>query len=90
MKILFDSAFDGRAWPQYPNGQKACLGAIQVGEAGMLDILETMLGLRGPTVPEAVRTAALVPYVQKNKTAFWAKSAVVDPFGSGATASSYP
>ena len=56
----------------------------------MLDILETMLGLRGPTVPEAVRTAALVPYVQKNKTAFWAKSAVVDPFGSGATASSYP
>jgi ATP-dependent helicase/nuclease subunit B len=81
MKILFDSALDGRAWPLYPNKEKALLGEIQVGQLGMLGLLETMLGLRGPSMPEGVRIASLIPSLNLNKDAFWSRSATVDPFG---------
>ncbi len=81
MNLLFDSALDGRAWPHWPSRQKGMLGEIRVGELGLLEILETMLGLRAPTVPEGVRIASLVAFVNENKKAFWAKSAEVDPFG---------
>ena len=81
MKIFFDSALDGRSWPIWSGDQKGRLGEIKLGQLGMLGFLESILGLRGPGVSEGVRIASLVPFVQQNKTAFWAKSAEVDPFG---------
>lgn len=81
MKIYFDSAFDGRTWPCLHGKRQGTLGEIWVGRSGMLGLLETLLGLRGPEVPEGVRVASLVPYLSGKKDAFWASSAEVDPFG---------
>lgn len=81
MRILFDSSLDGRAWPLWPGEKEALLGENRVGRLGLLGLLETILGLRGPDMPEGVRVASLVPLLQQNKQAFWAKSAEVDPFG---------
>lgn len=78
MKIIFDSALDGRSWPL---SNKAMLGEIRVGQLGLLSILETFLGLRGPETSDAIRAAFLVPALQESKNAFWAKSVEVDPLG---------
>ncbi|MCP3955873.1 MAG: PD-(D/E)XK nuclease family protein, partial [Desulfobacterales bacterium] len=77
----FDSALDNRAWPNWSDEQKGWLGEIRVGQLGLLGFLETILGLRGPDVPEGIRVASLIAFLGENKTAFWVKSAEVDPFG---------
>ena len=80
MKIVFDSAFDGKSWPTVLDNRQAAVGEIRVGRLGLLGSLETMLGLRGQTIAEGVRIASLMPFVQKTE-GFWSKSAEVDPFG---------
>jgi hypothetical protein len=82
LKIFFDSTLDGRSWPIWSGDKKGRLGEVKVGQLGLLGFLESMLGLRGPVVSEGMRIASLVPFVQQNKTAFWAKSTEVDPFGA--------
>ena len=54
MKIIFGRALDGF---RPPPGTVA-LGELTCGPAGLLDWLETRLGLRSPSVPEAHRVAA--------------------------------
>lgn len=80
MKIVFDSALDGRSWPTVLGDCQAVVGEIRVGRLGLLSSLETMLGLRGPGVAEGVRIASLVPVIQQTK-GFWSASAEVDSFG---------
>lgn len=80
MRIIFDSALDGRSWPAMDDGVSATLGEIRVGRLGLLGLLENLLGLTGPVVPDGVRIAALVPQVQALE-GFWSKSAAIDPFG---------
>jgi len=81
MNIIFDIAFDGRIWPDWPSTKSGSVGVTRVGPLGMLDILETLLGLKGPVTPDSIRAAQIVPELQKNKDTFWAKSSQVDPFG---------
>jgi len=81
MKIYFDSAFDGRIWPEWKSEKLGSVGITWVGPLGLLDILETLLGLKGPATPNSIRAAQIVPELLKNKDAFWVKSAQADPFG---------
>ncbi len=80
MKIYFDSAFDGRSWPVGLNEREATLGEVRVGRLGLLGILESLLGLRGPGVVDGVRIASLIPYITSTE-GFWSRSAEVDSFG---------
>lgn len=55
MKIYFDTAFDGRIWPGWSSKKNGSVGVKWLGPLGMLDILETLLGLKGPTIPDSLR-----------------------------------
>lgn len=82
MNVIFDSALDGRVWPNRLGERKGTIGEIRVGQLGLLGLLESHLGLRGPEAPEGLRVACLVPIVLGKKDAFWERSAEVDPFGT--------
>lgn len=81
MKIVFDPDFDGGAWPGPLAGRTASAGEAWVGEAGLLGLLETSLGLASPPVPSARRVAALVPAVRETE-GFWSASAAIDPLAA--------
>ncbi|MEW6078387.1 MAG: PD-(D/E)XK nuclease family protein [Thermodesulfobacteriota bacterium] len=83
MKITFDMAFDQGCWPGPLTDRKAAAGELWVGPLGLLNLIETMTGLRGPGIPGAVRVASLVPAIRQTSR-FWSQSAVVDPFGTAA------
>lgn len=81
MKIYFDRAFDGRIWPNWSSKKTGTFGIAWVGPLGLLDILETLLGLKRPIMPDSIRAARIVPELEKNRGAFWAKSFKEDPLG---------
>lgn len=81
MKIVFDPDFDGGAWPGPLDGRGASAGEAWLGEAGLLGLLETALGLAGPPVPAPRRVAALVPALRATE-GFWSASAAVDPLSA--------
>jgi hypothetical protein len=81
MKLTFNLAFDGAAWPgPLGTGREAVAGEAWVGSQGLLDSLETQLGLGGlwPTV--AARDAAVIA-AARHQEGFWSASFAVDPFG---------
>jgi CRISPR/Cas system-associated exonuclease Cas4 (RecB family) len=57
MHIVFGWELDGSSHPQTANGAAAAIGQPVVGPNGLLDILESTLGLLGPNTPAAVRIA---------------------------------
>jgi hypothetical protein len=81
MKVVFDPDFDGGSWPGPLNGRSAVAGEAWVGEAGLLGLLETTMGLGGPAIPASRRVASLVPAV-RSVDGFWSASAEVDPFAT--------
>ena len=81
MKITFDPAFDSGYWPGPLQDRNAVSGEIWVGPSGLLGLLETMTGLSGPPVPNALRAAELVSTIRA-VSGFWSRSAQVDPFGT--------
>jgi len=81
MKITFDPAFDSGYWPGPLQDRSAVSGEIWVGPSGLLGLLETMTGLSGPPVPNALRAAELVSTIRA-VSGFWSQSAQVDPFGT--------
>ncbi|MGD9947657.1 MAG: PD-(D/E)XK nuclease family protein [Desulfobulbus sp.] len=81
MKIIFDSAFDGRSWPIWPYTERGRVGEIRLGLLGILSYLEGMLGLRGPAVHEVIRISALIPFLKREDNKFWSSSFSADPFG---------
>jgi len=81
MKITFDPAFDSGYWPGPLQDRSAVSGEIWVGPSGLLGLLETMAGLSGPPVPNALRAAELVSTIRA-VSGFWSQSAQVDPFGT--------
>ncbi len=78
MKLVFGLQADGRAYPDFPGGAIGVLGEAVVGPRGLLDILETQLGLTGPSKAEAVRIAAystkLANALTRRPSAFFARS----------------
>lgn len=81
MKILFDRMFDGGAWPGPLVERSAATGKAWLGELGFLGVLETMLGLGGPSPGSGERCAALVAGLRQ-RDGFWSESAENDPLGS--------
>ena len=57
MHIVFGWKLDGPCHPQTANGTDAAIGEPVVGPNGFLGLLESALGLVGPTTPAAVRIA---------------------------------
>jgi ATP-dependent helicase/nuclease subunit B len=80
-KIVFDACFDSGAFPGPLVSGKAVVGESWVGPHGLLNILETALGLAGTVVSQAERAAGLIP-VLKGQSGFWAESYIIDPFGT--------
>lgn len=83
MRIRFDVEYDGYPWPGPLLHADAAFGQIWTGPHGLLGLLETQLGLGGPTEPDSLRAAALVSPIQRTK-GFWSDSASVDPIGVAA------
>lgn len=81
ISITFSTEFDAGLWPGPLADQEAVAGETWLGQHGLLSLLETALGLRYPAEPDALRAAALVPAIRRQK-GFWHKSAKVDPFGT--------
>ncbi len=81
VRIRFDSEFDGGAWPGPLAGREAVAGEAWLGPLGLLEHLETMVGLLGPTTSNGERAAELVPRLAESD-GFWSKSAELDPLGS--------
>ena len=80
VRVLFDAALDGEVWPIPLGDRPSAVGEAFLGPLGLLDLLETALGLGGRTQSRARRAAALVPAVRAMK-GFWSESAQVDPLG---------
>ena len=55
MRILLGYAFDGGSYPDALGNDEAVFGKVVVGPMGLLSILETRLGLSGPSAHPAVR-----------------------------------
>lgn len=80
MNVFFDPEFDQGAWPGSLAGRTAAWGEVWLGQTGLLNLLETRLGLAREFEPDAARAAALVPRL-RSLDGFWADSAGHDPFG---------
>ena len=85
MKIVFDPAFDRSVWRgDAANDKPATAGEAWTGQAGLLGILETQLGLGGPSFPVVERAAALVPVLRKTE-GFWSRSFENDALATART-----
>ena len=73
--------FDGGAWPGPLAERSAATGEAWLGELGLLGVLETALGLGGPSPTSGERCAALVAGL-RHCDGFWSVSAENDPLGS--------
>ena len=60
MKIVFGWHLDGPTCPETPDGEAFAIDAAVVGPAGLLNLLETRLGLNAPATPPARRIAQYV------------------------------
>ncbi len=71
MKLFFDISFDRSVWRgAEANSKSASAGEACIGPVGLMGILETQLGLGGPSFPDVERAAALVPVLRKTE-GFW-------------------
>ncbi len=78
VKIVFDSALNGRAWPG-PLGQaEFAFGEAWVGPKGLLDLLETRLGLGGQFEAPLQRACRLAVHL-RDSSGHWRESYEVDP-----------
>ncbi|MGE5359155.1 MAG: PD-(D/E)XK nuclease family protein [Bacteroidales bacterium] len=81
MRILFDPDFEHGYWPGPLRDAAASAGEAWVGPSHFAQILETALGLAGPTLSMRERAARLVPATRSTE-GFWSRSAAVDPFAT--------
>jgi hypothetical protein len=81
MRVFFDPDFDGGAWPGPLSGRDAAVGETWVGFNGLLGLLETQLGLRGPSESAVKRVAKLLPAI-RSVEGFWSHSAERDPLAT--------
>jgi ATP-dependent helicase/nuclease subunit B len=87
MDIIFGLCADGGAFPDHGGGSSGALGAPVVGPNGLIDILETFLGLSQPPSAHVVRIAAwqaALASVDQGQR-FWSKSFAVDAWSSAST-----
>ena len=83
MQLVFGQSADGRCFPDYPGGGQGTVTAHVVGPNGLVDILETQLGLRGPIVPSVARIAAYQAKLERlDGERFWSRSFTADPWAT--------
>lgn len=86
MDVIFGMEADGRAYPDFPGHMQGALDVDVVGPAGLLDVLESQLGLTGPHKAETVRTAAYAAKLRAASVArphcFFAASLAKDPWAT--------
>jgi len=87
MKIVLALDADRGAWPPTTDGSTAQVGGAVIGPRGLVAIVETVLGMRGPTQPQAVRLAHWRAKLASADTPnrFWHASFAVDPFATART-----
>lgn len=78
LRVVYGDCLDSGAWP--PVADESAFGSIVVGPAGLLSLVETFVGLAGPSVPAARRIAAMHRRlaVDPVKDRFWSASFQVD------------
>lgn len=81
MKIVFDHAIDGGAWPGPLANVDAVSGEVWLGPAGLLGVLETRLGLGARRDRPLQRATRLVAQL-KDREGFWRSAFEVDPIGT--------
>lgn len=81
MRIVFDPDFEQGCWPGPLRGGPASAGEDWVGPGRFAQVLETALGLGGPSLTLRDRAARLVPAI-RGTAGFWSASAIVDPFAT--------
>jgi len=86
MDLIFGLACDGRAYPDFPGLGGGVFNAAVLGPTGLIEILETQLGLTGPRGAEAVRIAAYAAKLRASLAmdpiAFFAASFARDPWAT--------
>lgn len=86
MKLVFALSADARTYPDFPGSARGVLNEAVVGPAGLVQILETQLGLTGPQPAEAIRVAAYLKKLRAarlaNGAAFYTASLDKDPWGT--------
>ena len=86
MKIVFGLWADGGAWPDHGGDALGSLGQPVVGPIGLVDILETLLGLGGPATAQVVRIARFQFQLESlGGTYFWSRSLAVDSWSTART-----
>lgn len=83
MEVVFGAWADGGASPDHGGDVRGALGQPVVGPFGLLDILETSLGLGGPPHAQVVRVAAFQAGLEALEgTFFWSRSLAMDPWST--------
>jgi ATP-dependent helicase/nuclease subunit B len=84
MDLVFGLLADGGSYPEHAGDGDGASGSPVVGPLGLVELLETALGLGGPLRPQVVRIAA---WHQKLAAAnagkrFWSASLAADPWAT--------
>ncbi len=81
MRISFDRSIDRGAWPGALHGAMAVEGHAWVGPHGLVERLETLLGLGGLRLARSARACQLVARL-RGRDGWWAASFEADPLGT--------
>ena len=83
MDLIFGQSTDGHCYPDFPGNGQGSITTHVVGPNGLVDILETQLGLRGPTVASVARIAAYQAKLDRmGDERFWSSSFKADPWAT--------
>ena len=83
MDLTFSWFVDGGGWPERPGGGAPALDSAVVGPNGLLDVVETMLGLGRPVIANVARIAVYRLKIEAAGGArFWSESFSIDPWSS--------
>ncbi len=86
MDLVFGLWADGGASPDHGGAAGGGLGQPVVGPGGLVDVLETALGLGGPRQAQVVRIAALQSTLEGLEgDFFWSRSLAMDPWATART-----
>lgn len=81
VRVIFDWALDGAAWPGPLHGKEFAFGEAWLGPRGLIDLLEVRLGLRGLLDGSLARVSRLAARL-RGGSGYWADSFNVDPLGT--------
>jgi hypothetical protein len=85
MDVVFGLWADSGAVPDHGGQAHGAFGAPVVGPLGLVDLLETKLGLGGPPVAHVVRVAKFQAVLERAGGGFWSRSLATDPWSTSRT-----